>query len=167
MQFSGCKMSHLVFAASLALWMQAGFAAREEHRFEVSVTIPTLDFYVLPVDPRFVELEQQMNWNSVSDALEPLRTSFDVRSTSGAVTARLGHEPVLSNGRDLIALNVIFNNQPLMLTDTVVVPDNEARTGSRVPLRIEAIRPEDGFKSGDYYGSVQIMFDALAPTTAQ
>lgn len=164
MHFPACNMSHLAVAASLALWMQTGYAAREEHTFEVSVSIPTHDFYVLPADPEFVEREQQMKWNLVSGNLEPLRTSFDVRSTSGAVTARLGHEPVLSNGRDLIALNVSFNNQPLMLTDTVVVPDIEARTGSRVPLRIEAIRPEAGFSAGEYFGSVQLVFDASLPT---
>ena len=163
MHFPGCNISHLAVAASLALWVQTGYAAREEHTFEVSVSIPTHDFYVLPVDPGFVEREQQMNWNLVNGTLEPLRTLFDVRSTSGAVSARLGHEPVLSNGRDLIALNVIFNNQPLLLTNTVVVPDTEANIGSRVPLLIEAITPDAGFSAGEYFGSVQFVFDASFP----
>lgn len=158
-----CKISYLAVAASLALWMQAGFAAREEHTFEVSVSIPTLDFYVLPVDPGFLEREQRMNWDLGREFLHPLRASFDVRSESGPITARLGHDSVLSSANNLIALNVIFNGHLLNLSDTVVVPAGEARSGSRVPLRIEAIKPQDGFKAGEYYGSVQIIFDALAP----
>ena len=54
MHLSACKISCLTVAASLALWMQAGFAAREEHIFEVSVTIPTPDFYILPVESQFL-----------------------------------------------------------------------------------------------------------------
>lgn len=158
-----CKISYLAVAASLALWMQAGFAAREEHTFEVSVSIPTLDFYVLPVDPGFLEREQRMNWDLGREFLHPLRASFDVRNASGGIAARLGHEPALSNGRDEIELSVILNNHPLTPINTVIVPESEARNGSRVPLQIEAIKPQDGFKAGEYYGSVQIIFDALAP----
>ena len=167
MHLSACKISCLTVAASLALWMQAGFAAREEHIFEVSVTIPTPDFYILPVESRFLERTQIMKWNLARGYLEPLQASFDVRSRSGAITARLGHESMLSNGRDLISLRVKFNGHELALTDTVVVPDNEANTGYRVPLRIEAIKPETGFKPGAYFGSVQIMFDGPTPSAAQ
>lgn len=154
------KIAHLAVAATLTLWMQAGYAIREEKTFEVTVSIPTPDFYVLPNDPGFLEREQKMGWDINRKTLLPLSTSFDVRNANGGITARLGHEPVLSNGKDLISLNVMFNNQLLTLSDTEVVSESVANVGSRVPLKIEAIEPQDGFFAGEYYGSVQIIFDA-------
>lgn len=164
MREPACKISHLAIAASLALWMQAGFAAREEQIFEVTVSIPTADFYVLPVDSRFLEHEQIMSWDSSRETLKPLRALFDVRNVSGGITARLGHEPQIFNGEDLIGLSVKFNNQLLTLTDTVVVPETEAKTGARVPLAIEIIKPQDGFRPGEYYGSMIIIFEAQTPS---
>ena len=167
MHLPACKIARMTVAASLALWIQASYAAREEHTFEVSVSIPTADFYVLPVDSQFLERTQVMKWDLTREYLEPLKASFDVLSNSGAITARLGFEPMLASGQDLISLRVKFNGHELALTDTVVVPDNEAKTGYRVPLRIEAIKPETGFKPGAYFGSVQIMFDGPTPSAAQ
>lgn len=157
------KIAHLAVAATLTLWMQAGYAIREEKTFEVTVNIPTPDFYVLPNDPGFLEREQKMGWDINRKTLLPLSTSFDVRNANGGITARLGHEPVLSNGKDLISLNVMFNNQLLTLSDTQVIAESEAKAGVRVPLRIEAIMPVDGFVAGEYYGSAQIIFDAMTP----
>ena len=163
MHFPVGKIAHLAVAATLTLWMQAGFAIREEKTFEVTVSIPTADFYVLPNDPGFLEREQKMNWDINRRMLLPLSTSFDVRNANGGITARLGHEPVLSNGKDLINLNVRFNHQLLTLSDTLVVTESEAKSGVRVPLRIEAVMPADGFVAGEYNGSAQIIFDATTP----
>ena len=163
MRVPACKIPHLAIAASLALWMQAGFAAREEQIFEVTVSIPTADFYVLPVDSRFLEHEQIMGWDLSRGTLQPLRALFDVRNVSGGITARLGHEPQISSANDLIDLSVTFNNHLLTLTDTVVVFESEAKPGVRVPLTIDAIKPRDGFRPGDYYGNVSIIFDAQMP----
>ncbi len=153
---------------ALALMLLAAhslaFAAREEHVFEVSVTIPTAEFYVLPIDPGFLEREQRMGWNRVNNALDPINALFDVHSSSGAITARLGYEPKLSNDRFDIALQVKFNNQLLSLSSTEVVNELQARDGLRVPLRIEAPEPADGFKPGDYFGNVLIIFDSQLPS---
>lgn len=157
------NISQLAITASLALWMQAGFAARAEQLFEVTVNIPTADFYVLPVDSSFLEQEQRMEWNLSRETLQPLRALFDVRNESGGITARLANEPKIFSGNDLISLSVQFNNQLLSLTDSAVVSESEARTGARVPLAIDAIRPQNGFRPGGYYGSVGIIFDAQIP----
>ena len=154
------KIAHLAVAATLTLWMLAGYAIREEKTFEVTVSIPTPDFYVLPNDPGFLEREQKMGWDINRKTLLPLSTSFDVRNANGGITARLGHDPVLSSGSELINLDVRFNNQLLTLNDTQVVTESEAKAGLRVPLKIEAIEPQDGFVGGEYFGSVQIIFDA-------
>ncbi|GLX90471.1 CS1 type fimbrial major subunit [Pseudomonas weihenstephanensis] len=155
--------SQLAATLALLVWASHAPGARDEHTFEVSVSIPTYSLFVIPVDPSFLEQEQRMHWNLVNDTLQPLRAEFDVVSATGSVTARLGYEPVLFNGRDTIALNVTFNQQPLTQQDTVIVRADEAWPGKRVALRIEALKPEEGFRAGEYYGSVQITFDAAAP----
>jgi hypothetical protein len=139
------------------------FAIREEQVFDVSVTIPTSDFYVLPINPGFLEREQKMSWNLVAQTLKPLREHFDVKNSAGGIVARLGELPVLSNGRRLILLNVTFNGEWLNLVDTVVVPADQARAGKRVVLEIAAVEPADGYVPGDYFGSVHLIFDALRP----
>lgn len=138
-------------------------AIREEQTFHVSVSIPTSDFYVLPVNPVFLEREQTMAWNTVTAELSPLREHFDVKNASGAISARLAAEPYLFNGRERIDLEVRFNRQMLSLLTTPVVAQEEARIGQRVPLEIAALKPLEGYTPGQYYGTVQIMFDAVNP----
>ncbi|WP_421555825.1 CS1 type fimbrial major subunit [Pseudomonas kitaguniensis] len=157
------QLSWLLVFCVLALSSARAFAIREEAEFFVSVTVPTSEFFVLPVNPGFLEREQVMSYNPVTERLSPLRELFDVKNVLGGINARLGFEPVLSNGRDLIALQVTFNGQRLDLTDTLVVPEAEAKAGKRVQLMIAATPAEDGYVGGAYYGSVQIIFDALRP----
>ena len=38
-----------------------------------------------------------------------------------------------------------------------------AQQGKRVLLDISAVEPPDGFTPGDYYGSVELLFDAVRP----
>lgn len=163
-----CRHCKLVLAALLlmvgALLSTQALAIREEQVFDVSVTIPTADFYVLPINPGFLEREQKMVWDMVPGRLRPLREHFDVKSSAGGINARLGALPTLFNGgRTYIDLNVTFNGQVLGLDDTLVVPHDEARQGKRVLLDISAVEPADGFTPGEYYGSVELLFDAVRP----
>lgn len=152
----------LLLIAGVTLSAHA-WAIREVQVFDVSVTIPTSDFYVLPIKPGFLEREQEMAWNLVARTLSPLREHFDVKNSAGGIAARLGQEPSLSNGQRSIVLNVTFNGQVLSLDETLVVPATEARAGKRVLLEIAAAQPEGGYVAGDYFGSVQLMFDAVRP----
>lgn len=153
----------LLTAAALSMCTSFAYAARDEHRFDISVTIPTFDFYAIPADPEFLQHEQRMPWNLATATLDPLRTQFDMISSSGPMTARLGYEPVLSNGRSRFGLKVTFNKQVLTLSDTLVVSAADAYHGIRVPVRIDALPPAAGFEPGDYYGSVQLIFDTTPP----
>lgn len=152
-----------VTVIAFGFWATAVFGAREEVLFDVTVTIPTHEFYVVPVNPAFVENEQQMKWNMGNETLEPLRADFDLHSSSGPVRARLGYDPTLGSLHNSIALKVIFNGHVLVLGDTVVATQSEALPGLRVPLRIEAVKPDGGFKPGEYYGAVLILFDSPIP----
>ncbi|WP_339532050.1 CS1 type fimbrial major subunit [Pseudomonas mucidolens] len=138
-------------------------ALQERHAFDVSVTIPEIEAYVLPSEPDWMGREQTLAWDLVKSRLSPLRKDFDVKNLNGGVAARLGDTPYLLSGTDRIDLQVLFNKVPLNLSSTEVINANEARIGRRAALDIAAIEPEGGYKAGDYYGTVHIVFDFLVP----
>jgi hypothetical protein len=86
-----------------------------------------------------------------------------VKNLNGGVAARLGDTPYLLSGQNRIDLQVLFNRVPLTLDSTEVINADEARVGRRAELEIAAIEPQTGYKGGDYYGTVHIVFDFLAP----
>jgi hypothetical protein len=137
----------------------------ERQTFAVSVTVPTSEFFVIPVDPGWIGREQKLHWNLTAEVLSPLRKHFDVKNANGAITARLSEMPYLSNGRDVdnIAVDVTFNRIKLTVDNTEVVSQVDGKTGKRVELVIAAVKPDDGYKPGEYYGSVHMIFEAIAP----
>ncbi|MBO1541376.1 CS1 type fimbrial major subunit [Pseudomonas sp. OA65] len=148
----------------LVLPCASAWGAVERETFEVYVTIPTVDFHVLPLDPQLVQREQRLPFSTITGELTPLRATYEVKNSNGAIDARLAQEAYLSNGHDRIDLRVSFNNVQLSLDSTPVVSAGEARPGRHVPLEIAAIRPAgENYKPGDYYGTVHMVFDAVAP----
>jgi hypothetical protein len=152
----------LVLTALVFPWALA-WGAVERETFELYVTIPTADFYVLPLDPQLVQREQRLPFSTITSDLIPLRATYEVKNSNGSIGARLGEEAYLSNGRERIDLRVRFNGVLLTLDSTQVVSATEARPGRQVPLEIAAIKPDDDYKPGDYYGTVHMVFDATAP----
>jgi hypothetical protein len=151
----------------LALLLQSGAvqAITERETFEVSVTIPTAEFYVIPSEPDWIHQEQSLHFNPVSGRLTPLRKNFDVKNANGGISARISTEPYLSNGRDSdnIPLIVMFNRKRLTVNSEEVVSELNGRLGERVGLEVAAMEVPDGYKPGSYYGSVHMIFEALAP----
>lgn len=151
---------------SIATLMPLGMAAHaalERETFEVSVTIPTADFYVLPVDPQLVQRTQILAYNTVTSQLSSLRALFDVKNVGGSIAGRLGDEAYLSNGTDRIDLRVTFNGVELTLDQSELVSIADARPGKRVNLEIAAIKPPDDYLPGQYFGTVHMLFDAVLP----
>ena len=164
------KLRWAIALGSLLLGGPTGWAQeRVEHTFEVSVSIPTPSFYVIPADPNWIHREQQLAWNPVTSQLAGLRKSLDVRHDAGAIEAKLDSPAYLSTGvadAQVIPLTVMFNNVQLThLGPVEVVSQVEAAAGKRVLLDITA-QPltEAGYRPGSYYGSVNIMFNAVVPT---
>jgi hypothetical protein len=161
------KQSTIALWSVMALMSAQAFAAREEHRFEVSVDIPTLGFYVIPAESNWIHLEQTLVWNINTSTLEGLRKNFDVKHDTSAIEARLDAEPYLFNGRDdqNIYLRVSFNGQELSHDPKPreVVSATQAMLGGRFPLEIQPKVPVGGYKPGTYYGNVQLIFNAAAP----
>ncbi|EJM64994.1 hypothetical protein PMI30_03454 [Pseudomonas sp. GM50] len=156
-----------LWAGVTALMSSLAFAAREEHRFEVSVEIPTLGFYVIPAESNWIHREQTLPWNLHTSTLEGLRKNFDVKHDTSAIHARLESEPYLSNGRDEqnIYLLVSFNGKELSHDPLPreVLSRAQAVAGGRFPLHIQPKVPAGGYKPGRYNGNVQLVFSAAAP----
>ena len=138
-------------------------AFQERQSFDVSVTIPIHEAYVLPSEPDWMAQDQLLAWDLATSRLGRLRKNFDVKNLNGGVAARLGAEPYLYNGRNRIDLQVQFNRVALTLDPIEVVNANDARAGRRAELDIAAIKPDDGYRGGEYYGTVHLVFDFLAP----
>ncbi|MEO4017388.1 CS1 type fimbrial major subunit, partial [Pseudomonas rossensis] len=143
------------------------WAAREEHTFEVSVSIPTRSFYLIPAEPDWIHRPQRLNWNPSTSTLSSVRKHFDVRHDTSAIEARLDAAPYLSNGKpgDDIALRVSFNGVELSPESVPrqVVSAAEAAAGKRVLLEIDPVMPSGGYRPGDYSGNVLLLFSARAP----
>jgi hypothetical protein len=154
-----------VWAALIATLSIGGPAQafQERQSFEVSVTIPVHEAYVLPSEPDWMGQDQVLAWDLATSRLGRLRKNFDVKNLNGGVAARLGDMPYLLSGRDRIDLRVLFNRVPLTLDSTRVLSADEAGMGRRVELEIAPIEPEGGYQGGAYYGTVHLMFDFLAP----
>ncbi|WP_213938399.1 CS1 type fimbrial major subunit [Pseudomonas sp. dw_612] len=160
-----CTVATLL--AATALISLSALAAREEHIFEVSVTVPTRSFYIIPSETGWIHREQILPWNVATARLGSLRKYFDVRHDTSAVEARLDANPYLSNGHDAdnIGLRVRFNGVELShaIEPRLVVTAADAALGSRVLLEIEPQQPPGGYRAGDYYGNVLLLFNARAP----
>lgn len=160
-----CTVAALM--AATGLMSLSAMAAREEHTFELSLLVPTRSFYVVPAEAGWIQRPQILPWLRELSRLGSLRKYFDVRHDTSAVEARLELPPYLSNGHsaDDIPLRVRFNGVelPHSLQPMEVVNAADAAVGSRVLLEIEPQQPPGGYRPGDYYGSVLLLFNAKAP----
>lgn len=151
----------------LAMFVTLGsdvWGIQERYSFDVSVTIPVPEAYVLPSEPDWMGREQVLAWDLAKSRLGNLRKHFDVKNINGGVSARLGEVPYLSNnGQGRIDLQVLFNRVPLTLDSTQVVTAQMAQVGTRAELEISPIEPSGGYSGGEYYGTVHLVFDFLAP----
>lgn len=157
----------VALTAMTVMMSSVTWAAREEHTFEVSLTIPNRSFYIVPTEPDWIHRPQRLNWDYPTSTLSSVRKNFDVRHDTSAIEARLDSLPYLSNGRpgEDIVLRVRFNGVELKsdLLPQEVVTQAEAAAGKRVLLEIESVKPASGYRPGDYSGNVMLLFNAKAP----
>jgi hypothetical protein len=154
-------------AAITGLAASVAWAAREEHIFEVSLTIPSRAFYILPAEPGWIHQAQLLKWDYPTSTLGSLRKNFDVRHDTSAIEARLEAPAYLADSRssEIIGLRVLFNGVLLSPNPNPqqVVSQADAAVGTRVLLEIEPMKPADGYRPGDYSGNVLLLFNARAP----
>lgn len=153
--------------AITGLMSDTTWGAREEHIFEVSLTIPSRPFYIIPAEPDWIHRPQHLEWNYPTSTMGGLRKYFDVRHDTSAIEARLDSPAYLSNGRsgEDIWLRVSFNGVVLgpEVPPREVVSKEDAAVGKRVLLEIDPVKPAGGYRPGDYSGNVMLLFNARAP----
>lgn len=161
------KQCVVVLMAVSALISPQAWAAREEHTFEVSLTVPNRSFYILPSESNWIHRPLRLEWDYPKGNLKGVSKNFDVRHDTSAIEARLESAPYLSNGRpvDDILLLVKFNGVQLSHDPRPqqVLSPAEAAVGKRVLLQIDPIVPAGGYRQGDYSGNVLLLFSARAP----
>lgn len=161
------KQCMVALLAGSALISCQAWAAREEHTFEVTLTIPNRSFYVMPAESNWIHRPLRLEWDYPRATLSGARKNFDVRHDSSAIEARLESPPYLSNGRasDDILLQVSFNGVLLSHDPRPqqVLSQAEAAVGKRVLLEIEPVAPPGGYRQGDYSGNVLLLFNARVP----
>ncbi|MCU0118639.1 CS1 type fimbrial major subunit [Pseudomonas sp. B2M1-30] len=156
-----------VMAAMTGLMAATTWAARETLNFEVSVTVPSRPFYIIPSEPNWIHRPQHLVWNYSDSTLSRLSRHFDVRHDTSAIEARLETPPHLATGRpgEIIGLRVRFNGVELSDQPAFrqVLSQEEAAAGRRVLLEVDPIIPVGGYRPGEYSGNLLMLFNARAP----
>jgi len=152
---------------ALAFVSSAALAVPQTHNVQVVADIPGTDFYVQPVNHDTVSQPQQLIWNNTTSKLEGISRDFRAKSfvatgTAPAIKATLLDPAVMRSGTNDIALDVKFNNIPLVLGSAEdVVAAGAANSEIIAPLSITPIEPGvGGYVEGNYTGNVSVLFDA-------
>lgn len=150
---------------------QASAADPIEVQVQLIASVPSTSFYVVPADTGWIGVAQRLEWTpnpleSNKGKLSTLRKAFDVRNSSGAIAARLTDSAgsYLSDGAGtMIPLDVHFNNTLLSADSQEFISATEAAAGKRVDLTIGSTLEDYAYTPGDYFGVVNMTFDAVPP----
>ena len=139
-----------------------------EYQVQLIATVPSSSFYVVPASSGWIGQPQRMEWmdnpSAAGGKLTSVDKEFDVKNSSGAISARLSDdEAYLYNGADKIDLNVSFNGKKLSTSSEEVVSSLEANAWKRVRLLIAAAASTVPYAPGSYSGIVNMTFDAMPP----
>lgn len=160
------KFKTTLIAANLgALALVASLSAQAApitHTVQLIADIPEVDFYVVPVDPSWLPLEQRLDWKPLTASLDSWSKDFDVKHSGGSITAHLDGQPAkLYGGAEVIDLVVSFNGVVLTTAALEVVTEAQAANNYRAAMSIVPTAPTGGYKPGKYTGNVAVVFDAV------
>ncbi|WP_321837645.1 CS1 type fimbrial major subunit [Pseudomonas kulmbachensis] len=147
---------------ALAIGSSSAWAANDATTaINITASIPTQTFYVLPVNSDFGRAEV-MNYNLQTGLLSTLRQSYSIKNTSGSIKAYIDGGPVaLSNGTTAsnIALVTTFNGKTLTaVSQEVLASGATAIAGISADLVITPATPGDGV-SGNFTAAYTVVFD--------
>jgi hypothetical protein len=165
----------LLSAASLAQIAPAITATDNKHAFdiEVTATIPDNAFQLRKTgtwaNAKTNDLE--LAWDEDKHQLKPATEKLAIRSTSGAVKAKLAAPAELthkSKTTTKIPLTVTYNNETLDTATSKVVIDKDAAdidiyTAPGFDFTVAVTNPGEQKYSGDYSGTVSVLFETDAP----
>ncbi|MBD8475765.1 adhesin [Pseudomonas sp. CFBP 8770] len=159
-------MKPSILALPLAM-LFAGVAMadqRIDHTVTVTATVPTDKFIVEPLGGNWMNEPQNMSFKPVDGTLEPIRKQLTMKSTSGAITAKLMNTPTMTSGTNSIGLNVKVGSQALSTTSEIVANVADAAAGTVVDFLVTAGgKPSAGYAPGAYQGTVNLVFETPDP----
>lgn len=160
-------MKHTLLALPLALVLAGSAWAdqRIDHTITVTANVPTDKFFVEPVGGNWMNDPQSMSYRPVDGTLEPIRKQLSVKSTSGAIKAKLLNAPAMTSGANTIGLSVKIGDRVLSTSSETVTNVADAAAGTVVDFLVTAAaKPTLGYTPGSYQGLVNIVFETPDPT---
>ncbi|WP_437125117.1 CS1 type fimbrial major subunit [Erwinia papayae] len=147
-------------------------AESQSYTINLTATVPSDSFQVIPVDAGWISQTQDMGYDIATSKLQVFEKQFQYKNTAGAIQATLtgnlntNGKPQLSNGTDVIPLAVSFNNVALSNAATTVVSAEAAKAGGRTALKISQADDKALDVNGVFTGSVAMIFEPVvaAPT---
>lgn len=171
-QFNTIKTTLAAAVISCSALTGAAHAAdSQSYTINLSATVPSDTFQVIPVDAGWIDQTQDMGYDIASSKLQVFEKQFQYKNTSGAIQATLtgnlntDGKPQLSNGSDTIPLAVSFNNTQLSKTATEVVSESAAKAGGRTTLKITQDDDAALTVNGMFTGSVAMIFEPVVAVT--
>jgi hypothetical protein len=159
-------MKYSLLALPLVVLM-AGPAVAEQridHTLTVTATVPVDTFYVEPMGGNWMNDPQNMSYRPVDGNLEPIRKQLSVRSTTGAIQAKMLNLPSMTSGANSIPLTVAVGGKALTLASQDVVAAADATAGTVVDFMVSAGgKPATGYVAGNYQGIVNMVFETPDP----
>lgn len=146
-------------------------ADSQSYTINLTATVPSDAFQVIPVDTGWINQTQDMGYDIATSKLQVFEKQFQYKNTSGGIQATLtgnlntDGKPQLSNGTDVIPLEVTFNNVSLSNTATTVVTDSAAQAGGRTALKISQASDAALTVNGSFTGSVAMIFEPEVPVS--
>lgn len=166
------KSLSVVFISCAALGSIGAHAADEQrYAIDLTATIPTEAFQVIPVESGWVNQTQEMVYDLGTSKLQDFSKQFQYKNTSGGIQATLTNtdstgKAILSNGTDTIPLAVTFNGVALNNTAATVVNAADAKTGGRTNLRITQQDDKPLTVTGSFTGQVAMVFEPVIEVPA-
>lgn len=159
------KASILALPAALLFAGAALADQRIDHTVTVTATVPVERFYVEPLGGNWMNDPQNMSYRPVDGTLEPIRKQLSVKSTSGAIKAKLMNAASMTSGANTIALNVSVGGKTLgtAAAGEIVASVDDAKNGTVIDFQVSAVKPAGAFVPGSYQGLVNVIFETPDP----
>lgn len=160
-------MKSRLFTLPLAMLIAAPAFAdqRIDHTVTVTATVPVERFYVEPLGGNWMNDPQNMSYRPVDGTLEPIRKQLSVKSTSGAIKAKLMNTPSIANGASSIPLTVAIagRNLSTAAAGEIIASVDDAKNGTVVDFTVTAVKGSAAYAPGAYQGMVNVIFETPDP----
>lgn len=127
-------------------------------QIQVTAYIPTANFSIID-EGGWMSRTQELG--IINGNLQRLSNRIVAKSTTGAISARLENDAVLTSRNNSIPLTITANGVVLSTTAAEVVPASAASTPYYMNMDISA--PAGPYQPGDYMGFVDVTFETPLP----